>query len=104
MISQSLDHNPQMLHMLLSTPRIHKDAIDGHNQLGIQKRPEHIIHQIHEHCWGIGQPKRCHLELIMAIMSPKGYLWDFLSPNPQLMVTVPQVNLREHCHSLKLVK
>lgn len=40
----------------------------------------------------------------MGVASPKGCLMDALYLNPQLMVAIHQLNLRKHCHTLKLVK
>lgn len=78
-------------------------VIDKHSREGIQIRFEHTVHQIHKCCWDIGQPKR-HQELIITITSLEGCLWDILNIKSQLRVNGPQVNLREHYCSLKLVE
>lgn len=104
MISQSLKHKPQILCMLLSTTRIHKNVINEHNNKIVQIGSKHTVHQIHECNWGISHPKNQHQKHIMTIMGPKSCLQDILSPNPLLMITEPQINFRKHGYTLKMVK
>lgn len=64
MTYQSLEHNPQILWLLLSTPQIHTDVFNEHNYKRILISPEHLVYQIHKGSWGIIQAKSYHQELI----------------------------------------
>ena len=62
------------------------------------------MHEVHECCWSIRQPKGHHRELKMPIPPTERCLRDICLPNPQLMVTSAKVYLGVDSHSSQLIK
>ena len=93
-----------MILVLFYARRLDQDIINEHHYKLIKKRLEDSVHKVHEHRWSIGQPKRHHQELIVTISCSESYLCHISFTDPDLMVTGPQVNLREHLSILQLVK
>jgi hypothetical protein len=57
MVTKSLQNNVEISHMLFFTLGIDQDVInDDHDKL-IQLRHEYRVHQVHEMCRSIGEPK-----------------------------------------------
>jgi hypothetical protein len=57
MVTKSLQNNVEILHMLFFTLGIDQDVInDDHDKL-VQLRHEYRVHQVHEMCRSIGEPK-----------------------------------------------
>ena len=93
-----------MLLMLLLGPRIDQDTINKHDHQLIKHRSTHSVHAVHEHCWGIGEPKWHHHKLIVPIPSPKSCLQYILILNPHLMVSQPKINFGKPRHALQLIE
>jgi hypothetical protein len=58
MIPQSLKHDSQMLFVFYRTLRIYKFVIDEDHDKPIQLQCEYRVHEVHEVCRHICQPKR----------------------------------------------
>jgi len=65
---------------------------------------QHTIHQTHECSWSISQTKWNNSKLIMPIPGPERSLEDILFLDAYLVVSRSQVDLRDHCFSLQLIK
>lgn len=82
--------------MLNLTLGIHQDIIYKYDNKGVQIRSKHLVHQLFECGRGIGQPKGHDQELITTIPSPKSYIQNIRSSNPQLVITELQINPRKY--------
>jgi hypothetical protein len=69
MLSQLLQHKPQMLLMLLLILGVNQDVINEHHNKLIQILHKNFVHQIHELGRCIGQSKRHDCVLIESISS-----------------------------------
>lgn len=78
--------------------------INENDHEGVQIRHKNVVDQIHKCCFGISQSKKYNQEFIMSITILEGCLKEALYSNPQLMIIVSQVNPRECCRTLELVK
>ncbi|GJV24854.1 hypothetical protein Tco_1377549 [Tanacetum coccineum] len=90
--------------MLLSALGIDQNIIDEHDHESIQIRFAHPIHQIHEYCRCVSQPKRHYLELVVTIAIPKCSLWNVFLMNSKLVITRSQVDIRVDSRPLELIK
>src|SRR6266498_3168596 len=93
-----------MLFMLFFRLGEDKYVINEDNDKLVQILHEHFIHEIHKIGRRIGQPKRHDCILIQTIPTNKSSFGYVRSPNLQLMVTRPEINLREEKSSSQLVK
>ena len=75
--------------MLSLTLGINQVIIYIYKNKGAERQSKHPIHQLHEHDWVIEQPEGRDQELIMIVLSLKGYLWNILSSYPQLVIPGP---------------
>jgi len=74
LLLQGLQHNPQMLCILLLRLRLHQDIIYEHHHKLIQIRMENSIHVFHKYVWCISHTKRHHKILIVTIYNPESSL------------------------------
>src|SRR5271167_1422208 len=72
-----------------------KDVIQVNDDKDIQVVPEHIIHEMLEDCRGIGEAKRHHKVLKMAITGAEGSFPLIPRANPNKVVSPMKVNLGE---------
>ena len=104
MVPECLENNPQMILMLLFILGVDQDVVNkDHNKL-IQIELEYPMHEIHECCWHIRQPKGHHCELEMSISCPKRWLRDISLPNSQLMVSGVKIYLGVDSRPSQLIK
>ena len=104
MVHECLENNLQMILMLLLKLGVDQDVVNkDHNKL-IQIGMEYLMHDIHECCRCIRQPKGHHYELEMPIPHPKRCLMDISLPNSQLMITSAKIYLRVDSRPLQLIK
>jgi hypothetical protein len=88
-----------MLFMFFRTLQIYKYVVhEDHNKL-VQLRHEYRVHEIHEVCQCIHQPKRHEKILIKHVSRRESHLGDIFSMNFNLMVARAEINLREHIGS-----
>ncbi|MFS7995869.1 hypothetical protein Hanom_Chr12g01123131 [Helianthus anomalus] len=92
-LPKEFQNKSQMLFMLLLTLRIDQDVVDEYYNELVQIRLAYSVHQIHEYCGCVCQPKRHDQKLIVPISSPKGCLRDILFSNSQLVISRSQINL-----------
>ena len=93
-----------MLDMLFLIFIIYQYVINEKNNKLIQMQTQHTIHQAHKCSWSIGQTKWNYNKLIMPMFGLESCLVNFLLFDPYLVLFGSQVNLREHCFSLQLIK
>src|SRR3954469_10422200 len=104
LFSKNRQHNPQMLRVLLNSPRVDQDVIyEDYHEL-IQIRLEHSVHVIHKDSRSIGYPEWHNQKLIMTVSRPKSSLRYIRTLNSNLMISRPEVNLREHTCSFQLIQ
>ncbi|CAA0811046.1 Unknown protein, partial [Striga hermonthica] len=65
--AKSLQHNPQMLLVLIDISGIDQDVVDEHNNELVQEGVKDPIHKVHENGRGIAESERHDYELIVAI-------------------------------------
>src|SRR3954469_18532745 len=93
-----------MLHVLFNSPRVDQDVIyEDHHEL-IHVWLKHPVHVIHKDSRSIGYPEWHNQELIMTVSRPKSSLRYIRTLNPNLMISRPEVNLREHTGSFQLIQ
>jgi hypothetical protein len=59
-LSQGSQYQPQMLCVLFLGLEIDQDVINEHHHKFVKELHEHLVHEIHEVGWGIGQAKGHH--------------------------------------------
>jgi hypothetical protein len=85
--------------MFFHTPRIYKNVINEHHDKLVQLWHEDIVHEIHEVCRCIRQPKRHHRVLIETISCGEHLLGYIFNTNLDLVRAGVEINLREHLGS-----
>ena len=73
MISEGLKYDFEMVCMIMLTAGIYQNIIYKDYDKHIQVLLEHIVHQVHESCWGIGNTKGHDYEFEMTILGTEGY-------------------------------
>jgi hypothetical protein len=99
MIPQSLKHSSQMLFMFYRTPQIYEYVTDEDHDKSIQLWHEYGVHEVHEVCRHICQPKRHDKVVIEPISHRESSLGDIFGTNFNLMITRAKINLGEHLGS-----
>ena len=104
MVPECLENNLQMILMLLLRLGVDQDVVNkDHNRL-IQIGLEYPIHEVHECCWRIRQPKRHHYEFEMPMLRPKRCPRDINLPKSELIVTSAKVYLGVDLRPSQLIK
>jgi hypothetical protein len=99
MVSQLLKHDSKMLFMFFHTLSIYKYVVnEDHNKL-VHLRHEYGVHEVHEVCWHICQPKRHDKILIKHVSRRESRLGDIFSTDFNLMIVRAEINLGEHLGS-----
>lgn len=57
LLTQSLEHSPQVTDMVRFTLGIYQDVVNEYNHKEIQVKSEHSVHQLHKRGGGISQSK-----------------------------------------------
>ena len=73
--SQGLQCYSQVLYMFIRISGINQDIINEDNYKLVQVGLEDFVHQCHECCRCISQPKRHYTELIVPVPRPECCLW-----------------------------
>ncbi|CAA0834321.1 Unknown protein, partial [Striga hermonthica] len=100
--AKSLQHNPQMLLVLIDVPGIDQNVVDEHNDELVLERMKDPIHKVHENGRGIVESERNDYKLIVAITGTKSSLRNIRLPDLQLMIARTQVNFLEDAGSSQL--
>src|SRR3954467_9257471 len=104
LFSKNRQHNPQMLHVLFDSPRVYQYVVYKDYHELIQIWLKHPVHVIHKDSRSIGYPEWHNQELVMTVSRPKSSLRYIRTLNPNLMISRPEVNLREHTGSFQLIQ
>src|SRR6185369_4474696 len=91
MLSQSLQHEPQMLFMLCLCLGEDQNIINEDHHEDIQIIHENHVHQVHEESWGISQAKRHDRVLIPPVLAGERRLRNILRTDPQLKIARTQI-------------
>jgi hypothetical protein len=85
--------------MWFCTLQVYKYVInEDHNKLD-QLRHEYGVHEVHEVCQRVCQPKRHDKILIKLVSHRESHLGDIFGMNLNLMVARAKINLGEHSRS-----
>jgi hypothetical protein len=104
MVLQTLKHDSQLLFMIFHTLRIYKYVVNEIHDKLVQLQHEYIVHEVHEVCRCIHQPKRHDKILIKLISRRESRLGDIFITDFNLMIAGAEINLGEHLGSLQLIK
>jgi hypothetical protein len=104
MVPKSLQNNVEMSCMLFFTLGIDQDVINEDHDKLVQLRHEYGVHQVHEMCRSIGEPKRHNQILVQLIPSGEGSLRDVIRTDLDLMITRTKIDLRKDFCTGKLIK
>jgi hypothetical protein len=85
--------------MFFHTLRIYKNVINEHHDKLGQLQHENIVHEIHEVCRCIRQPKRHNKILIEIISCSERRLGYIFGTNLDLVKARAEINSREHLGS-----
>jgi hypothetical protein len=98
-LSQPLKYNSEVFFVLVHSLRVYKNVVSEYHDKLVQLRHEDKVHEVHEVCWCICQPKRHHkilIETISCSESRLGYIFDM---NLDLVTARAEINLGEHLGS-----
>src|SRR6185437_8843376 len=104
MLSQSLQHESQMLFMLFLCLGEDQNIINENHHKDIQIIHENHVHQVHEESRGISQAEGHDRVLIQPVLAGECRLRNILRMDPQLKITEMQINLREYTSTSKHIK
>ena len=100
---QGMQHNPQMLYMVLIRLRIHQDIVYEHHHKLIQIRMEISIHVFHKYSWRISHPKRHHIIFLLTIPSLKNSFRYIFRLHSYLVISGSQINIAKHLRTNQLI-
>jgi hypothetical protein len=90
--------------MIFRTLGIYKYVVNEHHDKLVQLRHEYGVHEVHEVCRCICQPKRHDKILIKPIPHRESRLRDIFITDLNLMIARAEINLGEHLGSHQLIK
>jgi hypothetical protein len=76
-----------MLLVFLHALGVNKYVVNKDYDKLVQLFHKHLIHEVHEVHWCIGESNGHHCELILPVASDKGSLGDVTFPNLELVVS-----------------
>lgn len=100
MRSKLVEDDGHVLQVLRLRRTVDKNVIKENKHKVAQVGAEHIVHQCLECRRGIGEAKRHHQELEVAMMSPECRLRDIVRMHPHLMIAGAEVELGEEARSM----
>jgi hypothetical protein len=104
MVLKSLQNNTEILHMLFFALGIDQDIVNEDNDKLVQLRHEHGVHQVHEMCRSIGEPKRHNKILIQPIPGGEDGLRNVFRVDFDLVITRMKIDLGKYFCTGKLIK
>jgi hypothetical protein len=104
MILKSLQNNSEMPHMLFFTLGIDQDVVNEDHVKLVQLQHEYRVHQVHEMCRSIGEPKQHNQILIQPIPSGEGSLRDFFHADFDLMISQMKIDIGKDFSTDKLIE
>jgi hypothetical protein len=90
--------------MLFFTLGIDQDVINEDHDKLVQLWHEYGVHQVHEMCRCIGEPKQYNQILLQPIPGREGSLRNIFWVDLDLMITQMKINLRKDSYTDKLMK
>jgi hypothetical protein len=85
--------------MFFRTLQIYQNVVNEHYDKLVQVWHENRVHEVHEVCQRIHQPKGHDKILIETISHCEGYLGYILSTNLDLVIAGAEINFGEHLGS-----
>jgi hypothetical protein len=104
MVSKSLQNNLEILCMLFFTLGIDQDVINEDHVKLVQLRHEYRVHQVHEMCMSIDEPKRHNQILIQPIPSGESGIRNVFWVDLNLMITQTKIDLGKDICTGKLIE
>jgi hypothetical protein len=104
MVPMSLQNNVKMPRMLFCTLGIDQDVVNVDNDKLVQLRHEYGVHQVHEMCRSIGEPKRHNQILIQPVPGGESGLSNVFRADLDLMITRTKVDLGKDFCTGKLIE
>jgi hypothetical protein len=96
LLSQPLKYNSEVFFMFIHSLQIYNNVINEYHDKLVQLWHEDKVHEIHEVCRHIHQPKRHHKILIETISCRERRLGYVFSTNLDLVIAGAEINLGEH--------
>jgi hypothetical protein len=103
MVLKSLQNNVKMAHMLFFALVIDQDVVNEVDNKLAQLQHEYGVHQIHEMCRSIGEPKRYNQILIQPVPSGESGLRSVFRVNLDLMIARTKIDVA-HFYTGKLIE
>jgi hypothetical protein len=104
MVPKSLQNNAEMLRMLFFALGIDQDIVNEDNDKLVQLQHKYGVHQVHEMCRSIGEPKRHNLILIQPIPGGESGLRNVFRADLDLVITRTKTDLEKDFSIGKLVE
>jgi hypothetical protein len=104
MVPKSLQNNVEMSRMLFFTLGIDQNVVNEDNDKLIQLRHKYRVHQVHEMCRSIGEPKRHNQILIQLVPGGESDLRNVFQADLDLMITRTKVDLGKEFCTGKLIE
>jgi hypothetical protein len=98
-LSEMLKYNSEVFFIFFHTLQIYKNVINEHHDKLVQLRHKDRVHEVHEVCQCIHQPKGHDKILKDTICCSEGYLWYIFGTNLNLVIAGVEINLGEHLGS-----
>jgi hypothetical protein len=95
-LSQPLKYNSEVFFVFFHNLQIYKNVINEYHDKLVQLRHEDRVHELHEVCQRICQPKRHHKILIETISCREHHLGYVFHTNLDLVIAGAEINLGEH--------
>jgi hypothetical protein len=92
---------PRMLFFALG---IDQNVVNEDNNKLVQLRHEYGVHQVHEICRSIGEPKRHNKILIQPVPGGESCLRNVFRVDLNLMITRMKIDLRKGFHTSKKIE
>jgi hypothetical protein len=90
--------------MLLFTLGIDQDVVNENHDKLVQLRHKYGVHQVHEMCRSIGEPKRHNQILIQPVPRRESSLKNVFRVDLELMITRMKIDLRKDFCTGKLIE
>jgi hypothetical protein len=104
MVTKSLQNNTEMSRMIFFTLGIDQDVINEDNDKLVQLRHEYRVHQVHEMCRSISEPKRHNQILIQPIPDGGSGLRNVFRADLDFMITRTKIDLEKDFCTGKLIE
>jgi hypothetical protein len=85
--------------MFFHTLRIYQNVVNEHHEKLVQLQHEIRVHEVHELCWCIRQPKGDDKILLETISCSEGHLGYIFGTNIDLVIVRAEINFGEHLGS-----